>query len=207
MINVMLVEDQAMSRQLFEIWLKDSTKYNLLYSIENAALAEVYCLKQSIDLILMDVCTALGESGLTAAADIKKKYPQIKIIIITSMPECSYIERARVAGVESFWYKDADKNSILNVMDRTMAGESIYPDVTPDIKIGQANSHQFSDRELDVLRELISGAPDKVIAEKLHLSVWTVKHYINTLLEKTGFDNRTELAVAARDTGLVIGGY
>ena len=58
-----------------------------------------------------------------------------------------------------------------------------------------------------MLRELISGAPDKVIAEKLHLSVWTVKHYINTLLEKTGFDNRTELAVAARDTGLVIGGY
>ncbi len=207
MVNVLLVEDQAMSSQLLSIWLNEDSRYNLLYTIENASLAEVYCLKQPIDLILMDVCTAYGESGLQAAASIKHKFPQIKIIIITSMPEYSFIAKAKNENVESFWYKSADRDSLLDIMNRTMAGEHVYPSATPQVNIGQADSTQFNRRELDILRELISGAPDKAIAETLHLSVWTVKHYINSMLEKTGFDNRTELAVAARDSGLVIRGY
>ena len=48
--------------------------------------------------------------------------PQIKIIIVTSLAECSFIERAHKAGVESFWYKDAGKEELLEVMDRTMKG-------------------------------------------------------------------------------------
>ena len=103
MTNVMVVEDQAMPRQLFELLISQSPNYNLLFSIESAALAEVYCMKNPVDLILMDICTAMGASGLEAAERIKRQYPHIKIIIVTSMPECSYIERARAAGVESFW--------------------------------------------------------------------------------------------------------
>lgn len=52
----------------------------------------------------------------------------MKIVAVTSMPEASWIERAREIGIESFWYKEVEKESILDVMDRTMAGESIYPD-------------------------------------------------------------------------------
>ena len=50
----------------------------------------------------MDVCTALHASGLDAAARVKEKYPQIKIIIVTSQPECDFIDRARLGGVDSF---------------------------------------------------------------------------------------------------------
>lgn len=206
MINVMVVEDQAMPRKLFEIMIGESEKYHLLFSIENASMAEVYCMKQPIDLILMDVCTAFGESGLEAAAVIKQKWPAIRIIIVTSMPEYSFIERARKAGVDSFWYKDFNEEPILEVMDRTMNGESIYPSRSPELKLGSASSYSLTDRELDVLRELTSGASDKVIADRLHLSVHTVKHYVNTMLDKTGFTSRTELAVSAREIGLVIRG-
>ena len=206
MINVMVVEDQAMPRKLFEIMIAESERYHLLFSIENASMAEVYCMKQPIDLILMDVCTAFGESGLEAAAVIKKKWPAIRIIVVTSMPEYSFIERARKAGVDSFWYKDFNEEPILEVMDRTMKGESVYPERTPELKLGNASSYSLTDRELDVLRELTSGASDKAIADRLHLSVHTVKHYVNTMLEKTGFTSRTELAVSAREIGLVIRG-
>lgn len=204
MINVMVVEDQSMPRKLFEIMIGESQKYHLLYAIENASMAEVFCMKQPIDLILMDVCTAYGESGLDAAASIKKKWPGIKIIIVTSMPECSFIERAKQAGVDSFWYKDFNDEPILEVMDRTMAGESVFPEKTPELHLGKASSYDLTDREIEVLRELTSGASDKVIADHLHLSIHTVKHYINTMLEKTGFASRTELAVTAREIGLVI---
>ncbi len=207
MVNVMIVEDQAMPRQLFELFINESPNYHLMFSIESAAMAEVYCLKNPIDLILMDVCTAMGESGLAAAETIKRKYPHIKIIIVTSMPECSYMERAKAAGVESFWYKEISKEPILALMDRTVAGESVYPDKTPEVTLGNIGSYELSDRELEVLRELTSGDPDAVIAERLHMSVWTVRSHIRHMLEKTGFDSRTRLAVAARESGLVILGY
>ena len=152
----------------------------------------------------MDVVTRGGESGLDAAERIKRAFPQIKIIIVTSMPECSYLDRAREIGVESFWYKEEQRESLLDVMERTMAGESVYPDATPEMQLGLASSYELTDRELEVLREMTGGDTNQEIAERLHMSVATVKTHILNMLEKTGFRNRTELAVRARESGLVI---
>ena len=175
-----------------------------MLSIDNAALADVYCLRFPVDLILMDVITRDGENGLDAATRIKRAFPQIKIIIVTSMPECSYLSRARKIGVESFWYKEEQRESLLEVMERTMAGESVYPEATPELQLGLASSYEFTDRELEILREMTGGDTNQEIAERLHLSVATVKTHIFNMLEKTGFRNRTELAVRARENGLVI---
>ena len=207
MINVMVVEDDPMARKLFEIILASSGRYDLTASIESASLAEFYCMTSDIDLILMDVCTALHASGLDAASKIKKKYPEIRIIIVTSQPECDFIDRARSSGVDSFWYKDPSEDILLEVMDRTMAGESIYPDTTPILDLGLAKSIEFTARELEVLRELTSGDTDDVIAERLNLSTHTVKKHIKSVFQKTGFTTRTQLAVMARDSGLVIRGF
>ena len=182
--NVLIVEDDPMARKLFEIILKNSGRYHLEASIESASLAEFYCMTSPVDLILMDVCTALHASGLDAAARVKEKYPQIKIIIVTSQPECDFIDRARLGGVDSFWYKDPSEDILLEIMDRTMAGESIYPDTTPMLKLGMASSVEFTPRELEVLRELTSGDTDDIIAERLHLSVHTVKKHIKTCSRK-----------------------
>ncbi len=207
MYKVLVVEDDPMARKLLEIYIKDSEKYSLSHSIESAAMAEFYCLKNPIDLILMDVCTAMDANGLDAAAKIKKIFPKIKIVIVTSQPECSFIDRAREAGVESFWYKSASAEEILAVMDKTMEGESVYPDTTPVLKLGDAMNVDFTEKELEVLREVVSGESDAAIAEKLHISLRTVKGHIQTMREKTGFRNRTELAVRVRGTGLVINDY
>lgn len=207
MFRVMIVENQAMPRQLLENVIQQSDEFECVYSIESSAMAEVYCMNQNIDLILMDICTAMNESGLVAAKDIKKKYPSIKIIIITSMPEYTYLQRAREAMVDSFWYKDASKTPILEVMKRTMNGESVYPDKTPIVKIGICSSDAFTEKELEVLKELTSGDSDVEIADRLNMSVWTVRTHVKHLLEKTGFTSRTRLAVAARESGLVILGY
>lgn len=204
MTNVMIVEDQSMPRQLFELFVKSSDKYNLLFSIENAGMAEIYCMKHPIDLIIMDVLTAGGENGLDAAETIKKNYPHIKIIIVTSMPEFSYLDRARKIGVDSFWYKEDKRETILDIMDRTVAGENVYPDKAPELMLGNASSYDFTPTELEVLRELTSGDTNPEIARRMHLSAETVKKHIQHMLEKTGFKSRTMLAVEARESGLVI---
>ena len=182
MYNVMIVEDDPMARRLLEIMVTSDESYHLAVSVESASVAEVYCMTEAIDLILMDVCTALHASGLDAAIKIKKLFPQIRIIIITGLPECSFIERAREGGVDSFWYKDPFENKLLDIMNRTMMGESIYPDQSPTSNMGLATSSEFTERELDVLRELISGDTDEMIAERLNLSVHTIKKALHEFL-------------------------
>lgn len=202
--QVLIVEDQAMPRELFEIYIRSSNSFELLLSVTNASAALSICRNNAVDVILMDVMTELGASGLEAAEDIKKEFPEIKIIIVTSMPEFSWLERARRIGVDSFWYKDGQKDSILEVMERTMAGEHIYPDDTPLIYIGNATNHDFTERELEILKELTTGDTNAEIAERLHLSVATVKSHIQHLMDKTGFKTRTELVSEARSLGIVI---
>lgn len=182
--NVLIVEDQDMPRQLLEIYLGGSEQFHHLASITNASAALAVCRTRPVDLILMDVMTELGHSGLDAAEEIKRQFPKIKIIIVTSMPEYSWLQRARKIGVDSFWYKDGQKESILHVMERTMAGGHIYPDETPLVSIGDATNHEFTDRELDVLKELTTGASNAVIAQRLNITAGTVKNHIQHLLEK-----------------------
>ena len=70
--NVLIVEDDPMARQLLEIYINDSEKYKLVSSIESAAMAEIYCMSNNIELILMDVCTAMNANGLEAAKKSRK---------------------------------------------------------------------------------------------------------------------------------------
>lgn len=203
-MQVLLVEDDAMARQLLEIYVNKSENYELAGTVESALFAEVFCRTHPVDLILMDVCTAMNVNGIDTAQNIKKHLPKIKIIIITSQPEYSYIDRARRAGVDSFWYKSSTVEDIIDLMDRTMNGESIYPDNTPVLKLGDTWSENFSERELEVLRLVVAGETDAAIAEKLFISLATVKTHVQNMKKRTGFRNRTELAVRARESGLVI---
>ena len=202
--RVLIVEDQEMPRQLFEIYVNSDERFSHVASISNAEMALDFCRHGSVDLILMDVMTELGSSGLDAAEVIKRSFPEVKIIIVTSMPESSWLARAKSIGVDSFWYKEAQKDPILEVMLRTMNGESIYPEETPLVVIGNTDNRAFSERELEVLRELISGDSNSEIGERLGIAPSTVKYHIQNMLDKTGMHTRTELAAIARSLGIAI---
>lgn len=202
--KVLVVDDDPFARQLLGMFISQSENYELAGTLISAALAEASVANRKVDLILMDVCTAMNASGIDAAESIKKKYPDIKIIVITSQPEYSYITRARAVGVDSFWYKTVIQDEFMTLLDKTMAGESIFPDTTPTLEIGDALSVDFTERELEVLRLIVAGERDADIADKLCISLRTVKAHVQSLKDKTGLRNRTELAVKVREAGLVI---
>lgn len=202
--KIMIVDDQFVSRELFKLYIEQSPDYEVLYCIDSAMFADTYVLKGHIDLVIMDILMQDGSNGLEAAEKIKKLDPSLKIIAVTSMPEVSWMDRAREIGIESFWYKDVSEETILDIIERTLAGESIYPDSTPVVTLGLAKSSEFTPREIEVLRLLTTGVGNDEIAEKLDISQSTVKTHVKHLLEKTGFETRTQLAIQSRVTGFVI---
>lgn len=193
MIKVLLVEDRKMSRDSIIGYMKDSDRYELAAQTASAGMAEMLCMQNHIDLVLMDVCTANNEDGIEATAVIKRHFPGIKVIIVTGMTTVDLLDRARAAKADSFWYKEIEGDELLDVMDRTMNGEHIYPDKTPIVQIGNMTSIEISDRELEVLRLMAEGNTDQVIAEKLYVSVSAVRYHITQLLQKTGYENRVRL--------------
>ena len=206
-VNVLIVEDSRVSREAFERKITSFPEYSVIASIENAANAEIACMSNKIDLILMDVCTADDESGIRAAARVKKNYPRVRIILMTSMPEHSFIKKAQDSGCDSFWYKEYGNISLLEVCERTMKGEKVWPESSPVIMIGQAKSSEFTDREFAVIRELVRGVRYEEMAETLLLSINNVKYHVKNILQKTGFRSTIQLVAEVVEKRLVLPKY
>jgi len=208
MVRVLVVDDAATIRALFETIIEKSENYTLVGSLENAKAATLFCMRNQVDLILMDVYTKNRENGLEAAKEIKQMYPKIKIIIATSLPEASFLDKAKnEAHCESFWYKEMGEVGLMDIMDRTMAGESVYPDAAPTVNIGLAKSVEFTPMEMKVLRELCDGKINRVIADDLCMSENTVKFHINNMLQKAGYSNKYQLAIDAVEQKLIVPGF
>jgi DNA-binding NarL/FixJ family response regulator len=207
MYNVLIVEDSKISREAVENRLSISNKYEVKASIENAANAEIVCMSGSIDLILMDVCTADNESGLNAAKIIKKHSPQIKVIIMTSMPEYSFIHKAKEYDCDGFWYKEYGDTDLIDICDRVMSGGTFWPEETPLIEIGNIASKDFTSRELSVIKDLSKGLKYDQIAEDLGITTNTVKYHIKNVLQKTGYRNTLQLVADVVEKRLILPKY
>ena len=203
-IRVVVADDQNISRGFFEMYVRASTRYVLAASLRSAQEAVDYADSHEADLLILDVMMKEGIDGLTAAGEIKRKHPELKIILTTSASETSWEKKARAAGVESFWYKEYDDHSLTDIMDRTSDGESVYPAQPPRVNFGKVRRSDLTDRELDVLRELTGSLTNEEIAEKLGISANTVKRHLQNIMEKTGFVSRLDLAMNARMLGLVV---
>ncbi|SCY49079.1 two-component system, NarL family, vancomycin resistance associated response regulator VraR [Lachnospiraceae bacterium XBB2008] len=202
--SVVIAEDFRMIREIFENVITQSPDYVLEASFPTAVQAYEHLKVHSTDLVLMDVLIPGSMNGLDVAELIKKEHPETKVIIVTSMPELSYEKRAREAGIDSFWQKEVQEVPLLEIMNRTMAGENVYPSSQKSLRLGEASTEELTEREIEILRELVTGASNKEIADKLSVETSTVKMHISNMLQKTGYHSRLELAVKARHYGLVI---
>ncbi len=206
--HVLIVDDERIVQELFSSYIQNAgDRYSLEGMLRDAANADLYCAGGRIDLILMDICTANEQSGLAAAERIKKKFPHIKIIIVTSAPDYRFLEKARHAGADSFWYKEISSEALISVMDRTMAGEHIYPDHVPEVYVGLARSTEFTKKELEILKALLENKSLQQIADEMGVDYSTTRFHVKNLKEKTGTRSVMELCLLAMKSRLIIPEY
>lgn len=201
--RVVICEDSLMTRTLLEKYINESPDYMLIASVSSDSISKSSLEKQKFDLLLIGALTASGTNGFIVAEKIKRKNRKIKIIVLSSIPEMSFLQTAKKTGVDSFCFTEINGDKIISVMDRTVSGEKVYPKAPPNVQIGLAKSHDFTEREIEVLRELLTGENNGEIARHLHITSDTVKYHIAQMLQKTGFQSRTELAVEVSATGIV----
>lgn len=207
MVNVLIVDDKKMSRDSIKGYLRNaSNRYNLVAEISNSAKAELFCMQYKIDLIIMDVCTEDNEDGIDATRKIKKAYPNVKVVIVTGMTAVDLIERAKKSGADSFWYKESDEKELIDVIDRTVNGERVYPDGAPLVKIGTMLSSEITPTELKVLRLIAKGFSDLKIAQELNVTISAVRYHVTNLFEKTGYTSRVTLVADLINKDFIVPG-
>ena len=122
-----------------------------------------------------------------------------KVILFTASADPADLTAAREAGADGFWYLKPSVEELSLVLD----GDFAFPKKAPAVPLGNTHSIALTKRELEVLREMVSGSTDAEIGEALNMAVPTVKHHVQQLFYKTGLSNRTQLAVDAVRSGLI----
>lgn len=204
MTRVLVVDDQRIAREYMENVVRGSEGYELVGSLTKADMAATVCRRSAVELVLMDVCTHGRMDGIEAAAELREQFPKLKIIIVTSMPEESFIKRAKEVGADSFWHKEVSPEELITVMDATMQGKHMWPGESPIVKLGVSTSKELTDAQLKVLRLVCEGLEYNEIAQELNITVRTVKWHVSKILEETGFSNKTQLAIAVTGKRLII---
>ena len=202
MINTILVEDDSYMQKHFSAILGSDERFSVAGIFRDAFEVENRC-GTDIDLVLMDVLTLHKHSGLAAGKRIKERYPHIKIVIITSLIDPNVLSEARRGAADSLWYKDSTEKRLMDVVRQTMDGEHIFPDAPPTVEIGMAKSTEFTRTEMKVLRHLLRGLSYTRIAAEMGCEMSTVKFHVANMLQKTGLENKLQLALAVSDVKLI----
>lgn len=128
MTRVLIIDDhESVCDSLAEAFRREPG-YEVLPPLPSAKLAEAFCARLQPDLILMDVCTEGGASGLTAAEKLLRRYPELKVIVMSGFDEVTYAPRAREIGAQAFVYKTKSLSFFLEAARTVLAGGTCFPE-------------------------------------------------------------------------------
>ena len=200
-IKVLLVEDQDLLLDGLALSLGTNEEIEIVGKLKDIEEFFIFPHKNDIDILLSDVCTANNHNGLDYIEKIKKDNPKIKVIMMTSVMEMSFIDRAKNAGADSFVYKTIATKELIAVIKNVMQGYSTFPlskrEELPVLK-------ELTDNELNIIRLFCQGNNRKEIASKLSFSEHTIKNHITLILEKTGFSSMSKFAIWLMQNGFIV---
>ena len=214
-IRILLVDDQRLMREGLRILLEMEPDLEVAGEAENGQVAlEAYEALQP-DVVLMDVRMP-GMDGVEATWRLHERWPQARVIILTTFDDDEYIFEGLRAGAMGYLLKDVSGHDLAEAV-RTVAGGGalIQPSVarkvvaefarvsSPARPVEAGLPEPFSDREREILELLALGLSNREIAQRLSLAQGTVKNYVTAILQKLGARDRTQAAIRARELGLI----
>ncbi|HEY3311474.1 MAG TPA: response regulator transcription factor [Anaerolineales bacterium] len=204
--RILLVDDHAIVRLGLMTLLNDQPDMEVVGEASTAGEAVIAVEKLRPDVVLMDIRLP-GEGGIEATRQVTARFPDSKVVMLTSFADDELVMRAISAGAMGYVLKQVGNEELLSAIQAAARGEALLDPKTTtrlltrvraaDRKAEEDAFRDLSDREMDVLAPLARGKTNAEIGRLLNLSEKTVGNYIGTMFEKLGLNNRIELAAYA----------
>jgi DNA-binding NarL/FixJ family response regulator len=197
-IRVLICDDDSLIRESLKIILPLKGDIEIVGEASNGRECINFCLENEVDVALIDIRMPLV-NGVEAVHEVVKK-TKTKCLVLTTFDEEDYINEALSYGAKGYILKNNSPeqivNSIVSVYNNTIVmNENILEKFHgKEVEIGMSK-YEFTDREKDIIKAISEGLSNKEISGKLFISEGTIRNYITTILDKTGLEHRTALAV------------
>ncbi|MFM8876700.1 MAG: response regulator [Anaerolineae bacterium] len=204
--RILLVDDHDIVRLGLMTLLNDQPDMEVIGEASTAAEAVREVASLIPDVVLMDIRLP-GEGGIEATRQVTAKFPNVKVVMLTSFADDELVMRAISAGAVGYVLKQVGNEELIRAIQAAARGEALLdPSTTArllsrvreaDRKAQEDAFRELSDREMDVLVHLAKGKTNAEIASLLNLSEKTVGNYVSNMFEKLHLNNRIELAAYA----------
>lgn len=230
-VRVLLVDDQELIRESLHIVLDMDPEIEVVGMAENGKQAIDLCVEYEPNLVLMDIHMPEMD-GVEATKEIKQRWPNIRVVILTTFQEVSFVVDALSAGAEGYLLKAIHPKDLVSGIKWVGNGGTLIPQdiarlLVTELRsdkaaadaaggsgaaaksdklsagIGKPDPYGLSERELQVLNCIAEGLNNREIAERLFLSEGTVKNYISSIYSKMDVRDRIHASKKAHDEGLV----
>ncbi len=205
-IRVMIVDDHAVVRSGLSAFLSVMPGLELIGEAENGEEALVRCGLLKPDVILMDLMMPEMD-GVTATRLIHEKYPAVRVLALTSFQEDGLVQGALQAGACGYLMKNISARELAGAIRSAFVGKmTLSPEAAQALVQAATRPAEFdhlTDREQEVLKLLVDGLNNAEIADRLFVSLSTVKYHISNILSKLGVDNRVAAVTLALQKKLV----
>ncbi|MFI9270539.1 response regulator [Kitasatospora sp. NPDC052896] len=198
-IRVLLAEDQGMVREALAALLGLEGDIDVVAQVSRGDEVVAAVLEHRVQVAVLDI-EMPGLTGIEAAALIRARSPQTKIVIATTFGRPGYLRRAMESGADAFLVKDAPAAELAEAVRRVLRGERVIDPTLAAAALAEG-ANPLTGRESDVLTAAADGAVNAEIARRLHLSEGTVRNYLSMAIQKTGARNRAEAVRVAREKG------
>jgi len=210
-MKILICDDQAIVRDGLEMLLKLEKDIDVIGLAEDGNAAIEMVSRERPDLVLMDLKMPVM-NGIEATRRIRAKYPEVKVLVLTTYDDDEWVFDAIQAGASGYLLKDTHRSEVIKAIRGTVTGKTyVDPSIAGKV-LEQVSSHQnqpatlitdkLTEREIEVLRLIAKGLSNADIAGQLFLSDGTVRNYVSSILAKLGISDRTQAAVIAIQHGL-----
>jgi two-component system nitrate/nitrite response regulator NarL len=165
-----------------------------------------------LDVVILDLAMP-GMEGLQALSEFGRKRPDLPVIVLSSSEDARDVRRALASGALGYVPKSASQHVLLSAIRLVLNGDLYVPPLILDEKVGtiarrannpeRESSRLLTARQIEILKLLSEGKPNKTIASTLALSEKTVKTHITAIFKALNVVNRTQAAAAGREQGII----
>lgn len=201
-VKVIIADDNSFIREGMKIILSTYEEFEVLETVNDGQEALDYCKKHDVDIALLDV--RMPNMNGVEATKLICEQTKTKPLILTTFDDDEYILEAVKNGAKGYLLKNNDPERIRDAIKSVYHGHTVMQDVVLDkIKSNLQESKEetkidtglFTERELSIIALIAKGFSNKEISKQLFISEGTIANYITSILNKTGLEHRTQIAI------------